>query len=177
MPSRIIHLYEGIATPCPESCLLQHSYNCVSVCSNELERLVQIKSAVSAIPIDKGSRLDQAFLLGHQRDYHHGNSTPPCLDLRLATKITIPAVKITGDSADVVASLENVAVAEDYYLSTLPDPATSTTMDGNDWTQLDDLFQVTLDHIDSSLCPVKSTVDAMEDPDLGEFLLDAADWL
>ena len=95
----------------------------------------------------------------------------------LAAKITIPAVKITGDSADAAVSLENAIVAEDDYLSMVPEPAASTAMDGNDWTQLDDLFPVTLDSIGSSSCPVKSTVDALEDPDLGDFLLDAVGWL
>lgn len=170
MQSRIIHLYEGIATPSPESCLFTAQQQLCSVCSNDLECLIQVTSAVSATPLDKGSRLDHAILLGFERDYFMAS--------RWASKITIPAVKITGDSADdVFVSMENADIAEDHYLSKIPEPAISTAMDGSDWTHLDDFLEVTLDQIDGSPCPVKLTVDALEDPDLGEFLLDGVDWL
>jgi len=88
-------------------------------------------------------------------------------------KITIPAVKITGD--DAVASLENAKVAEDPVLTTIPEPVASTLNDGDDWIDMDDLLQtVALDPIDSSLLP---TEEPLVDPDLGEFLMDAVDWL
>ena len=171
MPSRIIHLYEeGIATPCPEPCLFYSTVTivCLSVLMNLNDRFVQVKFAVSATPMTRAlGSIMLAFLA----------TNAIIIKSRLATKITIPAVKITGDSADVAVSLENAIVAEDDYLSMVPEPAASTVMDGNDWTQLDDLFPVTLDSIDSSSCPVKSTVDALEDPDLGDFLLDAVGWL
>lgn len=87
-------------------------------------------------------------------------------------KITIPAVKITGD--DAVASLENANVAEDPVLSTVPEPVAST-MNGDEWTDMDDLLEtVVLDPIESSLL---TTEEPLMDPDLGEFLMDAADWL
>ena len=97
----------------------------------------------------------------------------------LAAKITIPAVKITGDCAGVVASLENASAAEDHVASTIPEPVPSTTIgDADDsWSDMDDLWPVTLDPIDSSLLPDTSSGVALEDCDLGEFLLDAVDWL
>jgi hypothetical protein len=81
-----------------------------------------------------------------------------CSLSRLTTKITIPAVKISGST---------LLIPEDDSLLT-PEPC---------------LSEVKLEPIDSTLFPfpvqpeVAVLSDEHADPEFGEFLLDAVDWL
>jgi len=75
-------------------------------------------------------------------------------------------VKITGDA---VASLD-----ENLESMTIPEPIVSD----DDWAaDMEDLLQVALDPIDSSLFPTTVVEEPLADPEVGEFLMDAVDWL
>ena len=87
----------------------------------------------------------------------------------VTAKITIPAVKITGDTAEAVFQDEDLA----------PYPCSSEESMAMD---ADELLHQVLDPIDSSLFTVKEEEVAIlsgseEENDFGEFLLDAVDWL
>lgn len=76
-------------------------------------------------------------------------------------KITIPAVKITGDTAAVPA------------LPSLPDPVVSSTTDDQD------LLKVALedDPVLEDLLPLDGTDGVLPEDEFGDFLLDVVDWL
>jgi len=101
----------------------------------------------------------------------------------LTAKITIPAVKITGLDADAVATstneVDDAVVAPEDSIVLTPDPVESTTEDVAWSADMEDLLDVGLDPIDASLFPVSDVEDAagLPDPEFGEFLLDAVDWL
>ena len=92
-------------------------------------------------------------------------------------------MKITGLDADAVATstneVDDAVVAPEDSIVLTPDPVESTTEDVAWNADMENLLDVGLDPIDTSLFPVSDVEDAavLPDPEFGEFLLDAVDWL